>query len=107
MTLDWSRIIHRNPGLVYCSIGLVRTNSPLIGPGPLGALSERPIDKEKDAYMGIRGWDAIARRQEVFKKYGFGVPPGHEVSLTRNSEAKSGYARCAETFIYLWLQQQE
>jgi hypothetical protein len=69
--------------------------------------SERPVDKENDAYMGIRGWDAIARRQEVFKKYGFGVPPGHKVSLDRNSEAKSGYARCAETFIYLWLLQQE
>ena len=64
-------------------------------------------NKEEDVYWGVRGWDIIASRQRMFKKYGMVVEDieKHEVKKYQMFEAKSGYGRCAETFIYLLLLQ--
>lgn len=64
--------------------------------------------KDKDTYWGVRGWDIIDCRQRTFKNYGgvLNEPIKHLIDERGQYEADSGFGRCAETFIYLWMLQQ-
>ena len=78
---------------------------------PSSTISAKPwsANKSDDVYWGVRGWDIIARRQDVFEKYKFVIKDSHKHKIDRDGmyEAKSGFGRCAETFIYLWMLQRK
>lgn len=64
--------------------------------------------KDQDTYWGSRGMDIIFCRQMIYKKYGMVInePSEHLVNEAGLYEADSGFGRCAETFIFLWMLQQ-
>jgi hypothetical protein len=66
-------------------------------------------NKKDDVYWGVRGWDIIARRQDIFEENGMVIDESHNHKIDRAGmyEANSGFGRCAETFIYLWMLQRK